>query len=99
MLFRSGMRGRTVVVFFSPALSFLFSAVLCSPEVSVLLYLHPTQLLVGREGSGRNRLNAILLQTSAERTREEEARGEIPSVNKTIHFSEATDLHNPPHHL
>lgn len=41
-----------------------------SPEVNVLLYSHPTQLLVGREGSGRNRLNPVLLQTSEERRNE-----------------------------
>lgn len=55
------------------ALNFLSSSLLFSPEASVLLYLHPTQFLVEREGSRRNRFNPILLQTSGEK---EERTGE-----------------------
>lgn len=62
-----------------PVLSFLFLSVLFSPEVSVLLYLHPTQFLVGREGSWRNRLNPILLQTSGEKKRGEKRTGDAIS--------------------
>lgn len=80
-----------------PALDFLFTSVLFSPEVNVLLYLHPTQFLVGREGSGRNRLNPILLQTSEGKRRKEKRREEeIQSVNQTIDCSMTTELSNPP---
>lgn len=73
-----------------PATRVLFPSVLLSPEGNVLLYLHPAQFLVGREGSRRNRLNPVLLQTSGR-----EKRREVTQLaNQTIAFSMATELSN-----
>lgn len=58
------------------------------------MYLHPTQFLVGREGSGWNRLNPILLQTSERREVERRGEEDIVLFKQTIEFSMLTELSN-----